>query len=235
MHNSMSVILFDLETTGLPSRAGLRFGEYHAYTDTPKYNEARIVQISYMLCDCDLNMLSMHDYVINSCGLFTITNSHIHGITDEISRSSGEDFDDVMSRFEDALRGATTIVAHNADFDVNVLKAELHRRDKIAMLEELCKKRVVCTMKACKSVVNILNIYNRQKYPTLKELYEFATDKLMQNAHNSKYDVLNMHEAIKCLFDRQLFGIAWRTSETRRSYEQACLDSYVESDVMIQM
>lgn len=199
-----TVIIFDLETTGLPSRDGLRFGQYHSHTDTSKYDDARIVQISYMVCDNDLNRMSMQDALINSHGKFKITNSSIHGITDERSQAEGEDFDAVIQRFRISLRGATTLMAHNADFDVNVLKAELFRRGNLDLLQEICTKRVVCTMKACKSVVKALNVYMRPKFPSLRELYEFATDKPMLNAHDAKYDVINLHEAIKSLFDRRL-------------------------------
>lgn len=199
-----SVILFDLETTGLPSREGLRFGEYHAHTDPSKYSEARIVQICYMVCDDELNTVSTHDAIIDSCGEFRIPNARIHGITDERSAAEGEDFGEVFGRFAEALRGASTIVAHNADFDVNVLKAELFRRGMLDLLAELGSKRVVCTMKACKGVVKALNVYMRPKFPTLRELYEFATDKPMLNAHDARHDVLNLHEAIKSLHDRHL-------------------------------
>lgn len=200
----MSVIIFDLETTGLPSRVGLRFGEYHVHTDSSKYDDARIVQISYMVCDADLNSLSLHGSIIDSHGEFKITNASIHGITDERSAAEGEEFDEVMERFGDSLREASTLVAHNADFDVNVLKAELFRRGKLELLAELDTKHIVCTMKACKGVVKALNAYMRPKFPTLRELYEFATDKLLLHAHDANHDVLNLHEAIKSLYDRRL-------------------------------
>lgn len=203
----MTVILFDLETTGLPSKAGLRFGETHAFTDTPKYDSARVVQISFMVCSDQLLTLSLHDYVINSDNEFKITNSHIHGITDARSLLLGKSFDAVMDEFREALLTAHTVIAHNADFDVNVLKAELFRRGSLDLLDQLDSKSVVCTMKACKTVVNAQSVYHRLKYPSLKELYEFATGKVMQRAHDAKYDVLNMHEAIKSLFERQLFQL----------------------------
>lgn len=203
----MTVILFDLETTGLPSKVGLRFGESHPYTDTPKYDSARVVQISFMVCDDELNTLSLHDYIINSDNLFKITNSQFHGITDARSLLLGKSFDMVMSVFQEALSHADTVVAHNADFDVNVLKAELYRRGSHELVQQLESKEVVCTMKACKVVVNALNIYHRQKYPSLKELYEFATGKVMERAHDAKFDVMNMHEAVKALLDRQLFQL----------------------------
>lgn len=200
----MSVILFDLETTGLPCRAGVKFGEYHSYKETGKYEGARVVQISYMQCDPSLNMVALQDSVINSGGEFKIRNSHIHGITDAISEEEGENFDDVMNKFLEVLRSSDIVMAHNADFDVNVLKAELFRRGSIEVLEELSRKRVVCTMKLCKEVVNAKNVYQRLKYPTLKELYEFATHKQMKGAHDAKHDVVNMHEAVKSLLDREL-------------------------------
>lgn len=204
---TMSVIMFDLETTGLPSRDGLKFGEYHDYTDISKYDEARIVQVSYMVCDTHLNPLSMHDAIIASKGEFLISNSHIHGITDARSDEFGRDFNDVMVDFDKALREAGTLVAHNADFDINVLKSELFRRHLTGTLDELCTKRVVCSMKASKLVVNATNAYNRPKFPTLKELYVFATNKPMLGAHNARHDVLNMHEAVKSLADRGLLRV----------------------------
>lgn len=197
--------MFDLETTGLPSREGLRFGEYHDYTDLSRYEQARVVQVSYMVCDEALEPISMHDAVIDSRGDFSITNSHIHGITDARSRETGEDFSTVMAGFERALRGATTLMAHNADFDVNVLKSELFRRTMTSTLDELCTKRVVCTMKACKAVVNAVNVYNRPKYPSLGELYTFATGLQMTGAHDARCDVQNMHEAVRSLRSRGLF------------------------------
>lgn len=203
----MGSIFFDLETNGLPSRIGVPYGHYPPITDRVKYEDARVVQISYMVCDDDLNTLSMHDSIIDTEGRFGITNSHIHGITDERSRSSGEAFDDVMVSFVEALRGVGTVVAHNADFDVNVLKAELYRRGSTEALEVLCQKRVVCTMKLCKAVVNAKNVYHRLKNPSLKELYEFATQKQMEGAHDARYDVLNMHEAVKSLLDRGMIAM----------------------------
>ena len=38
-----------------------------------------------------------------------------------------------------------------------------------------------------------------QKDPSLKELYRLAFNCDMENAHNSKYDVINLHNAIKSI------------------------------------
>lgn len=205
-----SVILFDLETTGLPNTKNprLKFGEYPPYTHTAKYDEARIVQIAYMVCDKDLNMLSIHQSIIHSRGKFKITNFSIHGITDEISVAEGKDLHLVLAEFMEVLADADTLVAHNAGFDVNVLKAELHRSGNNAMLEEVCRKQVVCTMKECTTVVDARNHWNgKLKVPNLGELYRYATQKPMQKAHNAEHDVRNMHEAIKILLGKGQFKL----------------------------
>lgn len=200
-YREMSVIMFDLETTGFPCRNGLKFGEYHTYTNTPMYDTSRVVQISYMICNDDLDTMSMHDSIIDRCNDFEISNAHIHGITNEISSETGVDFQEVMIDFHKALKISKVLVAHNADFDVNILKAELYRRGMHDVLAELCTKKVVCTMKSTMYIVCARTMYNKVKYPTLGELYEFATHTRMEKAHNAKYDVMNMHEAVKILHD----------------------------------
>ena len=41
------------------------------------------------------------------------------------------------------------------------------------------------------------NKFNKIKDPSLKELYYHAFNMEIENAHNSKYDVINLQEAIK--------------------------------------
>jgi hypothetical protein len=55
-------------------------------------------------------------------------------------------------------------------------------------------------MKDTKNIVKSTNNYGI-KDPSLKELYYFVFKKDMENAHNSKYDVINLQLAIKNLFD----------------------------------
>ena len=42
-----------------------------------------------------------------------------------------------------------------------------------------------------------------RKNPKLSELYKFATGREMINQHDAKYDVLNLHEAIKILYEQK--------------------------------
>ena len=48
-------------------------------------------------------------------------------------------------------------------------------------------------------MVKAKNKYGKIKYPSLAELYKFVCNKDIENAHNSKYDVINLHEICKNL------------------------------------
>lgn len=187
----MSIIL-DVETTGLPDRLG--FDHYFPYTDINKYDNSRIVQFSFILCDDTFSKVETHDYVIK--GDFPIPESDFHNITYELSQSKGISLSEVIERFENCLSKASHLIAHNIFFDINVLKSELCRIGKTDTIESIENKVHVCTLK---NSTNILCL-NKGKYgyksPKLSELYKFATKKQIENAHNSLYDVLNLHEAM---------------------------------------
>jgi hypothetical protein len=56
-------------------------------------------------------------------------------------------------------------------------------------------------MRHTKNIIKIINKFGKYKYPSLKELYRYCFDKEIENAHNSKYDVINLYDAIKKLYD----------------------------------
>ena len=200
-------LFIDTETTGLPvtKNLNLKWGEYPGYKLLNRYDSARIVQLSYMITDNSFNEKELHDYIIKKEN-FDIANSQFHGITNEISIDKGIDFDKAFDIFYENLKSVTHIVAHNIAFDINVIKSELYRRDKTYIIEEIDKKKLLCTMKHCKDILKIINQYGRHKNPSLKEIYKFAFDKELENAHNSKYDVINMHAVIKKMYDDKILN-----------------------------
>jgi DNA polymerase-3 subunit alpha len=194
----MSLII-DTETSGLPDATNMRWGEYPNYKAVEKYDSARIVQLSFIVTDKKYNSVDLQDYVIKREG-FSITNGEFHGITDEIS-DDGTEFDVAIQSFYEALKKVTHIIAHNVEFDINVIRSELFRRGKKDIIKELNKKVLMCTMKHCKNIVKIVNSYGKYKFPSLKEIYKFTFDRDINNAHNSKYDVINLHAVIKKMND----------------------------------
>ena len=178
----MSLII-DVETTGLPEVSVLEFDNSTLYKDTNKYNNCRIVQLSNMLCNNKLEKLELNDYIIKVN--FNISNSDFHNITNEISNKSGLPFNLVCNNFYETLKKCSHIIAHNISFDINVIKNELYRINRNDIIQEINKKKLICTMYETKNIMNI------KKNPSLKELYKFATNNILENHHNSKYDVIN--------------------------------------------
>ena len=190
-------LIIDTETTGLPQCKGLSFGQYPSYKKLHLYDSSRVVQISMMICDEEFNQIEMKDFIVKADG-FTINNSQFHGITNEISENKGITFLEVADIFMTHLKQVSHIVAHNADFDINVIKSELYRFGLLSVISELKTKTILCTMKHTKPIVKARGKYGI-KYPSLAELYKFACGENIENAHNSKYDVINLHRAIKQL------------------------------------
>ena len=196
-----TILIIDVETSGLPPRNA-------NYTDLNKYKNARVVQISYMVCDAiTLEQKEIIDHVIKAEG-FNITNTQFHWVTDKISQEQGISFAQAAHELAKYLPSVTHILAHNADFDVNIIKSELLRNTELHnIIDELNKKTVICTMKSTMQMVNVRNRYG-VKFPTLAELYGYVfNDQPLENAHNAKYDVIYLHKAIKELYNMGKFKL----------------------------
>ena len=193
-------LFIDTETTGLPDTHNLRWGVYPDYKDIDKYASARIVQFSVLITDTKFNYEDVKDYVIKREG-FDITNGSFHGITNEMSDSVGVDFNTILEDiFYELLKKTTHIVAHNIGFDVGVIKSELHRRNLQYIIDELDKKTLLCTMKHMKPILKIINPYGNYKNPSLNEIYKYNFKKDVENAHNSLYDVKNLHKVVEHMY-----------------------------------
>jgi DNA polymerase III epsilon subunit-like protein len=191
-------LIIDVETTGLPDFGTLAYGQYPSYESLDNYNSSRVVQLSMMVCNEKLDPMEMFDFIIKSDG-FVIENSNFHGITNEISLEKGIMFSDVALILSQQLKKVSHIIAHNAMFDINIIKSELYRLSMNSLIQEINSKQILCTMKETKKIVRAKNKYDRVKDPSLAELYKFAVGKDIENAHNSNYDVINLHLAIKNL------------------------------------
>lgn len=193
-------LFIDTETTGLPDSHNLRWGVYPYYKDIDKYASARIVQFSMLITDNHFKYEDVKDYIIKRED-FQITNGDFHGITNDISDTTGVDFNVVaVDIFYEMLKKVTHIVAHNVGFDVGVIKSELHRRKLQYIIEELDKKTLLCTMKHMKPILKIINPYGNYKNPSLNEIYKYNFKTDVENAHNSLYDVYNLHKVVEHMY-----------------------------------
>lgn len=185
-------LLLDTETTGL---------------DT---NKCYILQISFLITDYKFDtILDIFDTIIN-IGNIKITNSSCHGITTQKSMLEGISIIESFEIFYEYLQIATHLVIYNSNYDIEVIKTELERlknngfeelSDKI--LEEMNLKNIICPMRELKEVLQEKSKNGNFKWSKLSKSYELIVGKEITNAHNSKYDVLNMLEMMKTIYDQK--------------------------------
>jgi DNA polymerase III epsilon subunit-like protein len=205
MHKYKMALIIDVETTGFPQRGGLPYGQHPPFEMLTMYDSSRIVQISMMLCDDKFEQVELKDFIVKSDG-FTIGNSSFHGITNEMSETQGLPFHVIAKELSEYLKQVSYVIAHNANFDLCIIKSELHRIGLNSIVDELNTKNVLCTMKHTKQIVKARNKYGI-KDPSLSELYSFVVNKDIEHAHNSKYDVINLHTIVKTMYDSKKLNL----------------------------
>ncbi len=144
--------------------------------------QPRIVSIAWMLTDdparprvFKYSIVKPEGYVIPSVA------SNVHGITTERALSDGLPLRSVLSDFANDLRTlrAQAVIAHNAAFDLPIIRAEF---DRIAQDDPCRGLGVRCTM-----------LVARQTWPgqsaKLADVYRRLFGAPMQDAHNAGADV----------------------------------------------
>ena len=180
-------IVIDLETTGFPKT---KLGGYYDPSDTEKYDNSRIIQIGYIVINDNNTELLRNSMYVKPDG-FTIDNSWVHNITDEIASEKGHCFKYVMGIFENDIFGCDTIISHNIKFDYNVLLSECHRYGLTGLIEKLEGMEKYCTM------LNGKEIMNMRKWPKLTELYEYLYDAEFKQKHDALDDAHFCYQCYK--------------------------------------
>ena len=181
------LLLFDTETTGLPknNRAPV----------TDLKNWPRMVQIAWLMTDDDGTEFDSQNYIIKPEG-FTIPAqaAKIHGITTEKAIQDGVQLQLVLDEFAKVISDAVTLIAHNFDFDVNIVGAEFIRKNINSCLFE---KPYICTMKRSTNFCMLPGNYG-YKWPKLTELHQILFQSDFKEAHNALFDV---YALAKCFFE----------------------------------
>lgn len=198
----MRVLVFDTETTGLLPRNHKQIFEERAknskhlqknwYTLYPY-----IVQCSWIIYDTSSNTIEMiEDHIIKLPNgiLIPDESSKIHGITNDIMLKEGISITDVLELFVESLYNIDLIIAHNIEFDSTMLQVEFARNQIINHMS-LVQKKMYCTMKNTTDYCALerTSTYTGKKYfkyPQLNELHNKMFGYMLNNLHNSLYDVI---------------------------------------------
>jgi DNA polymerase III epsilon subunit-like protein len=190
----MKIIVFDTETSGLPKSKTITPNTIHLWPF--------IVQFSYIIFDTETNaVLKSYDAIVKVKPYNVISKDSIkfHGITQEISELKGINIDTVLIEFMRDLETADMIVAHNVEFDLNMLRVEIMRLESAETNLDLClasiinKNNLYCTMRESVDLCKIEKENSRGKYykfPTLTELHKHLFAVEPKHLHNSFHDIL---------------------------------------------
>lgn len=182
----MRILFFDTETTGLPIN-------WDAPVDKLD-NWPRLVQLAWQVYDLNENILEEHNYIIKPDG-FKISSeaSAIHKITTEIATETGVDLLTILKVFSSSVKNSDLMVAHNYNYDYNIMGSELLRN---GLKNDLKEKEHICTMEESTDFCKIPGPYG-YKWPKLEELY-YMLFKESFNAHNALDDI---KATARCFWD----------------------------------
>ena len=171
-------MILDTETTGFPSSSNPQ--------EIDKFNNARLIELGYILYDSDQNEIKQYNSLIKPNG-FLITNSFVHGITQQDALSKGRDISKVLADLVADLIKVNVIICHNINFDMNILLSEAYRANNHALITSIVTKSKICTMETGKKFMKL------NKLPKLVELY-----KLLNNGKEVSQDHRALADCVIC-------------------------------------
>jgi DNA polymerase III epsilon subunit-like protein len=180
-------ILFDTETTGLPR------DKYKSALIGPD-NWPDIVSICWMLFEGHTLIKKVYHIIKPKGWKIPLEASKIHGITDAIAEAKGVPLQDVMDEFRTDIKDSYRIIAHNLEFDKNVVFGAYKWHLGIDPLTFWPVKAEFCTAQVSKWEMKLPSRYPNSsdpyKFPSLGELYKdtFKVD-APSGAHNAERDV----------------------------------------------
>lgn len=185
-------LFFDTETTGLPKNWKL--------PATQVDNWPRIIQLGWAMFSEQGELIEQSVELIKPSG-WEVPNKPFwinHGYTTEKCLANGKAVYSVLDLFITQLNKADVLVAHNLDFDMPVVQAEMIRGEMKTNVKPTLQR--FCTMK---SSVNICKL-PKNKFPKLEELHYILFKTGFEGAHNAMNDVI---ATAKCFFEMKTKGL----------------------------
>ncbi len=189
-HRGKDVVLFDLETSGLPQTRG--FNRFFPYTDNQAYDSSRIIQLAY--CRYRIGEPLRRDQIVSVFRRpddFELSeeSTKIHNLSTDWLRDHGQSLRDLIPAFLRQVEDAEYVLAHNAGFDVNIFQNELHRLGYTSTQIEtqwFAPEKIMCTCK--------LSDFTR-----LSTLYSWLPDREPLSFHNAQEDVYALAQILNFL------------------------------------
>jgi DNA polymerase III epsilon subunit-like protein len=180
------VLFLDTETTGLP-----KFKKVSAVNSPGNWPD--IVSVAWAVYEKDgTHVCSRYSIIKPNGWLIPTESTKIHGITLQFAEENGRPLETVLKELESDLKTVDTVVAHNMEFDKNVIFNAYKWRLKLDPFH-IWPDKEICTMMNGELELKIPNTYASShklyKSPSLTELYVATFNKEPTGQHNSQKDV----------------------------------------------
>lgn len=188
----MRILLFDTETTGLPS-----WGAGHGHICQPD-----VIQIAMLLVESETDEeINCFSSLVRDGRPIEDGAAAIHGVTQEKVDKYGIPQRLALSVFHHMAAQADLIVCHNTDFDMGMMKTMYIRQG-----VEMPNHKIYCTMKALTPICKLPHKNpnrgrnDNYKWPKLIEAYSmFIDENGFDGAHDALVDVRATYEMLKWL------------------------------------
>lgn len=210
--DSTLVTFFDTETGGIPNKK---------FPISKSDQQPYIVQLAFQLVEDMGNGRVIQSYAmpINTLGTISTIASAVNGWTTEKLQKYGRPIEEALELFRIAAELSHSIVAHNIEFDADVLDCESYRHfgssffngnNGSTIHEPLTPFNSFCTMKAATDVCKIPptsrmiasgrgNLY---KAPSLNEAHQMICGRPNMDAHDAMGDVIGCRNVYLDLWRR---------------------------------
>ena len=202
--NGKNVLVFDLETSGLPIRRSGYYDKminaYYDYKKNKAYDCCRIVEVGWSYIENfdkdNIDLDSVKSFVRKPTDFDKIPNSEFHGITYKKAKKEGLSLSKILNKegLKDAIENCDYVIAHSAIFDMYILLNELYRLKFNNTMEKLASflntDKLVCTAELGRDICKIRSMYGPgYKIPKLVELYNHYYNEYPKESHRASCDV----------------------------------------------
>jgi len=185
-------LFFDTETTGLPK-------DRHApLTESDQW--PHLVQVAWVLYKGEQPISSESHLIYPGGYVIPEAATEVHGISTVQAAMEGTSVKLVLQRFKEALQKADYVIAHNLEFDANIIGAEMVRMGQQPFLGG---QGHICLMKRSTQFCAIKRRWG-YKWPKLEELHQKLFGEGIDGAHDALVDV---KACARCFFKLGQAGI----------------------------
>lgn len=157
----------------------------------------RMIHISWIIMDGELNPVDDYDQIIVPEGFsFNDDIEKRCRIDQEDIDTKGAPLEDVLKAFDKSLEQVDYVIAHNLNFNENVLAAEFLRK---GISHSLFTKERVCLMQESTFFCKLPSKTGGYKWPSLSELHSIIFKKAYAPPNNARADVIAATRCFKAL------------------------------------